>query len=211
MKLLIITALIFLTSFTEPGNDILPKSPLSDYSTAWNDPRFLKCNTAAKAVYLTDMEKELIYVFNMMRMDPKLFNSTVVKQYPDKSYFIYLNEQEEWLSLQETMATLEPLPLLYPDVALSASAKCHAITSGQKGYIGHDRQTSECKKKVLFDAECCDYGRNTPLDIVMGLLIDEGVPGLGHRRACLSPYKKIGVSIQPHKTYGKNAVLDLGW
>jgi hypothetical protein len=210
MKLLLLPALL-ISAFSQTTTDTLSKTPLSEYSTDWNDPRFLKCNTAANTSYLSDMEKELIYVFNMMRMDPKLFGSTVVKQYPGKTALFYLNDLDEYKTLVETLAKTEPLPLLYPDEKLFTSAKCHATISGQKGYVGHDRQTADCKKKTLFDAECCDYGRYTPLDILMGLLIDEGVESLGHRETCLGPYKKIGLSIQPHNSYGKNAVLDFGW
>ena len=211
MKLLTITALFVLSSFSNPVNDQSPKTPLSEYSEAWNDVKFLKCNTAAMTSYLTGEEKELIYIFNMMRMDPQLFCRTVVKLYPNKKGLIYLETLEEYKSLLEDMAEKKPLPLLYPDADLFASAKCHATTSGEKGYVGHERQSAQCRKNKKFDAECCDYGRYTALDILMGLLIDEGVPGLGHRWACLGPYNRIGVSIQPHKSYGKNAVLDFGW
>jgi hypothetical protein len=100
------------------------------------------------------------------------------------------------------------MKLLYPDSLCFEGARCHALSSGIKGYVGHDRLTDECKKKWYYNGECCDYGRSTALDIVMGLMIDENVPSLGHRVICLSFFNSIGVSIQPHKIYGKNAVLD---
>ncbi|MCZ6692800.1 MAG: CAP domain-containing protein, partial [Bacteroidetes bacterium] len=57
--------------------------------------------------------------------------------------------------------------------------------------------------------ENCAYGLYSPLDIVMGLLIDEGVSDLGHRKNILNPdYKVIGVAIRPHKSYGTNCVQD---
>jgi uncharacterized protein YkwD len=44
---------------------------------------------------------------------------------------------------------------------------------------------------------------------VLDLLVDWGVPSLGHRHALLDGYyKKIGVSILPHKTSAHIAVLD---
>ena len=67
---------------------------------------------------------------------------------------------------------------------------------------------SQTKKKWHFNGECCDYGHNNALDIIMSLLIDEGISSLGHRNICLSSYSKIGVAIQPHKLYGYNAVMD---
>jgi uncharacterized protein YkwD len=57
--------------------------------------------------------------------------------------------------------------------------------------------------------ECCYYGVEDAFDIIVDLLIDQGVSSLGHRKICLSPsYTELGVSIQPHKTYSSNTVLD---
>ncbi len=33
-------------------------SPLAAFSSQWNDPKFLKCNTAANITYLSDEEKK---------------------------------------------------------------------------------------------------------------------------------------------------------
>ncbi len=184
------------------------ESPLAAYSPLWNDAKYLKCNTAVRVTYLSEKEKELIYILNLARKYPQLFDSTVVKQYPEKSGAWNLLNIDEYKSLLDTMATIDPLPLLYPDQRCAASARCHAIISGQQGYVGHDRQDAACEKRRYYDGECCDYGHSSPLDILMGLLIDQGVPGLGHRWLCLSDYSLIGVSIQPHKGYDTNAVLD---
>ena len=51
----------------------------------------------------------------------------------------------------------------------------------------------------------------SPLDIVMALLIDKNVPGVGHRKIFLTDYKTVGVSIMPHKTCRNNAVIDFGY
>ncbi len=150
---------------------------------------------------MTDAEKEVIYVLNLARMNPVLFANTVVKKYP-------ANHSDYYTSLLATMLTLKPIKLLYPDSLCFAGALCHAINSGAEGYAGHTRSTEECRKKWYYNGECCDYGHNKPLDIIMSLLIDEDVPSLGHRDICLSGYKKIGVSIQFHKAYRHTAVLD---
>jgi hypothetical protein len=74
--------------------------------------------------------------------------------------------------------------------------------------VGHERKTQDSKLKKHYYGECCDYGHNDALEIVLSLLIDEGIPSLGHRDVCLSNYVKLGVAIQPHKRYGTNTVLD---
>ena len=111
-------------------------------------------------------------------------------------------------SLVDTLLTLSPKQILYPDNDCFISAKSHAYQSGVTGYVGHERKTPDSRSKKHYFGECCDYGHNDPLDIVLSLLIDEGISNLGHRVVCLSDYAKVGVSLQPHKKYGTNAVLD---
>jgi uncharacterized protein YkwD len=190
---------------------ISPVSPLAAYSTEWNNPKYSKYNSAKDVAWLTGPEKEVIYILNLLRANPALFANTVVKQYPVKSGQGYLVNSWYYTSLLDTLKKMRPAGLLKPDITCFNSAKCHALYSGATGYVGHDRTTEECKSKKFFNGECCDYGHDKPLDIVMSLLIDEGVPSLGHRDVCLSAYKKIGVSIQAHQRYGYNAVLDFSY
>lgn len=167
------------------------------------------CNTAEQADYLTSKEKNTIYILNLARQYPQLFLQTVVLPFPDYSAEEKLRQSDYYKSLVATLRQKKPLPILYPDQSLFQSARCHAQTSGQSGYVGHSRQNRTCKDVKRFGGECCDYGSDDPLTIVMDLLIDEGIPDLGHRQILFSPYTKIAVSIQPHKKYRWNAVLDL--
>lgn len=188
----------------------LPPSPLSEFSAEWDEPKYLQCNTAGKTRYMSIKEKEVIYILNLLRTNPELFANSVVKQYPQYSRQLVLQSKPEYKSLLETLLKTSSGPMLDPDSLYYISAQCHAYTSGQTGYTGHDRQDEKCKVKKKFTAECCAYGKETPLSIVMTLLIDDGVPGSDHRKICLAPYKKIGVSIEPHSEYRVNAVLDFG-
>lgn len=148
--------------------------------------------------YMTKKEMEVIQYINVARMYPLWFikfANLLNPKTPNEISLVYK---------LKTMKTI-PEPLL-PDSIQWSNAKCHALTSGIDGYVGHDRRRN-CTKS--FFGECCDYGNDDALEIVKSLLIDEGVPSLGHRTICLDEaYKKIGVSIQPHKEYGVNAVLD---
>lgn len=209
MKFVIASLLIVFASFILPEKEKLTaRSPLGDYSSAWNDPKYLKCNTAANAGYMSANERELIYILNLARINPSLFAGTVVKNYPEKSGKGYLVNSDYYKSLLDTMKKMKPVNLLQPDSLCYTSAFCHAVSAGNAAYSGHDRQTDDCKEKRNFNGECCDYGNEKPLDIVLSLLIDNWVPSLGHRWICLNSYKRIGVSIQPHKGYRHNAVLD---
>lgn len=184
-------------------------SPLATYSNAWNDIKYSKCNTAAYAPYMSSDEKEIIYILNLIRTDPVLFSKTVLKKYPVLSGKEYLLTDEfYYISLVKTLNKMQPLNLLVPDKACFESAQCHATSSGAAGYAGHKRINGNCEKKKTYNGECCDYGNSDPLEIVLSLLIDEGVPSLGHRNLILNSYHKVGVSIKPHKKYGTNAVID---
>lgn len=177
-------------------------SPLAEYSDEWNDPKYEVCNTAANANYMTAREKEIIYILNLARMNPALFSSSVLET--DST-----SDNEYVASLIETMQNLKPRDVLQPNKESFVSAQCHAISSGRAGYVGHNRLSPNCKKVTHFYGECCSYGSSTALDIVLQLLIDDGVPSLGHRKICLDNlYTSVGVSVQPHKKYGTAAVLD---
>lgn len=206
----LVLVLFTATSFVS-GPGTTPVSPLAIYSAEWNNPVYLKCNTAKDANYMTGPEKEVIYILNLLRTNPALFAKTVVKQYPEKSGQGYLVNSWYYTSLLDTLKKIKPIVVLKPDINCFNSAQCHALYAGATGYAGHDRSSAECQSKKYFNGECCDYGNKEPLEIVMSLLIDEGVPSLGHRDVCLSPYKKIGVSIQAHQKYRYNAVLDFSY
>ena len=184
-------------------------SPLAAYSEKWNELKYNACNTAVVSSYMSRKEKEVIYILNLVRTNPALFANTVLKKYPSVSEKDYLTDDVYYYkSLVDTLLTLKPQQLFYPDEKCWRSAQCHAYSSGLSGYIGHQRKTKICKIKKNYQGECCDYGNADPLDIVLSLLIDEGVPSLGHRYLLLNSYSKAGVSIQPHKKYGTNTVID---
>ena len=174
----------------EPVTNMVAASPLSTYSPEWSLAKYSVCNTAANVTYMNAEEKKLIYIINLMRTNPVLFANTVASKYPDSADMTSLKNSAYFKSLLVTLRRQEPLGLLYPDSVCYVSANCHAVTAGKTGYVGHDRQTADCKTKWVFNGECCDYGHNQALDIVMALLIDENVASLGHPIPCMAimPY-----------------------
>ncbi len=61
-----------------------------------------------KLKYMSQAEKELIWILNMARMNPTLFASTVVKKYPDEMDNLWLKNVDEYKSLLDTMSRLKP-------------------------------------------------------------------------------------------------------
>lgn len=163
----------------------------------WNVPEYNGANSAQKEDYLTSEEKLVYYYLNFARLNPKLFADTYLQHLKNsKNYYES--------SLYKELKRLKPLPILKPNRKLFESAQCHAIESGERGYVGHKR----FKCTEYFMGECCSYGESDALVIVTSLLIDQDVKSLGHRKICLGMYTELGVAIRPHKGYEENAVLD---
>lgn len=183
-------------------------NPLGIFSKEWIAEKYSACNTAKEVNYYSTSEKEIIQILNMIRMNPELFLNSVLLNPSSPYYKIQANRNQYDLSLIETLKKIRPnYRLLIPDKNAYISAKCHAEYSGKTGYVGHERINSNCTKD--FYGECCSYGYSDALSILMALLLDYNVPSLGHREICLSTdFSSIGVSIQSHKIYDFNAVLD---
>lgn len=159
-------------------------------------------NSAANASWMSTHDREVIYWLNAARLDPSgFFQRFVAADCARNPTNSYLN------SLKITMNTMKPVAALQPDRTLYEAAMCHARSSGIAGYVGHNRINTQCKK--IYYGECCSYGAKDALNVVIQLLVDEGVPSLGHREICLSAsYTTIGAASATHAQYRTNTVLD---
>jgi hypothetical protein len=192
-----LTAFLFLTLYGFLPKEAKSQDKLPTDFSAWNDPKYFEANSGINEDYLTDEERKVYYYLNLVRMNPKLFAETYL-------FDLKISKDRYESTLYSKLRKLKPLPVLKPNRDLFESAKCHAIESGERGYSGHKRW--KCKEHFM--GECCYYGNSDALEIVTELLIDQGVSSLCHREICLGSYTQLGISIQPHKGYGTNAVLD---
>ena len=196
--------LTFLSGFV-PAQD--EKYPFSK----WDDATLKKANTVEEADYMTAGEKEVIRLCNLARLQPKLFGDTYLQKYIDDNE---LKRSSYITSLFSDLKKAKPLPVFMPQKDLFLSAEEHAIVSGKKGTLGHQNFTKRIKKyapRYASAGENCDYGNDQALDIVMSLLIDEGIADKGHRKNILDPaYNSCGVAIREHKKYEFNAVMNFG-
>lgn len=175
----------------------------------WDQELLEKANTAKDVSYFTEEEKAVVFYCNLVRIDPLLFKNTFMKHYIDSTGI-----SERYVkSLLKTLENLPRMPVLYPSASLYSIAKTHATNYGKQGKTGHgdfnkrfEKYFTNCECEV---AENCYYGVTNAFNMVMELLIDEGVSSLSHRKNMLAPdYRTIGVSISPHKLYEKNCVMD---
>lgn len=175
----------------------------------WDKDVIAKANTAKNADYLSSEEKKVILYTNLARLDGQHFAETFLTTYLQNA-----KPTSYTRSLYRDLKKVSNLPPLMPEKDLYLAANGHALKSGKRGTIGH--QGFDARFKPLMGdynavAENCAYGYDRAIDIVVGLLIDEGIKNLGHRKNMLDPvYNSVGVSIENHKSYKYNCVMDFG-
>lgn len=213
--LYILAPFIFLLSLFTNGE---PETDRSPANAGWTKEMCEKANTARDEKYLSEEEKKVIYYTNLVRTNPKLFAKTYLKNYLDST-------RNQWRkkkyinSLYSDLNKASACPIIEPRRDLYESAKGHAIDMGAHGKIGHETsggdsfqvRIGELKKTYGYVYENCQYGYPDALSIVIDLLVDEDVEDLGHRKTILNKdLRYAGVSIQPHKKFRVNCVIDYG-
>ncbi len=172
-----------------------------------------KANTAKNASYLSKTEKDVILYMNLARLDGNWFIEHV---YNKKTSFVSMFSSSYRKSLVKDLKKVNDHQMLKPASGLTKSARYHAKDMGKKGKTGHNSSdgTSTFKRIKKYAegghmAENCQYGHRAALDIVLDLLVDDGISSLGHRNNILSgSFTHVGVAVEPHKIYGVNCVQD---
>lgn len=201
------TTLLFLFIFGAHWQGVTEKYPFSK----WEPAVLEQANTAAGAHYMSEQEQQVIFLCNLARLNGKLFAETWVKKFYDEHNVKRTSYSN---SLISDLKKVKGLGVLQPAEDLYYAAREHAVSSGKKGTTGHQKFSSRIKKHAPGNnpyGENCSYGFNDALNIVMQLLIDEGISNKGHRKNILhKSYNRVGVSIQKHKKYNYNCVMDFG-
>jgi uncharacterized protein YkwD len=190
--------------------------------------KITELHTASEAAYLTEIEKEIILEINKLRSDParyaeeyiaplaKMFDRKVL-HYPG-DHPLLTNEGVS--AVHECVRELkrqQPLPLMYPSHGLTKAARDHVkdqSKTGKTGHTGGDRSSMRNRVERYGQwqstiAENIAYGAKTARQIVVYLLIDDGVRDRGHRKNMLNPgFKMVGVATGSHPEYGFMSVMD---
>ena len=185
--------------------NVLSSSAQTD---AWTAQQIESADLARHLAGWSDVEKDVVLHTNLVRMYPLKYLKVVVKPWDYPKRYASLDKSNEYYQgLVRELRSRSALDPLKPSAELKASASCFASAQGQTSRTGHDRSRTGCPE--LNTGENCDYGMRTGRDIVMHLLVDEGVPSLAHRENILNPsYRTIGVGHAPHRRYGKMTVQE---
>ena len=117
----------------------------------------------------------------------------------------------------------KPLQPLKWNRELTDAAKYHANDMGPKGLMSHDSSDGttagkridrflQKQNEVAGFGECMSAGMTTGKDVVLQLLIDDGVKSRGHRANMTnSAFQYCGVFTSSHTDYSTITVIDYGF
>ena len=184
----------------------------ADVWDQWDRETIRKANTASAVEYYSEEEKKVVLFMNLARIDGERFANTFLDAYIESSG---TGNNSYVRSLYRDLKNVKDQPLLVPEEDLTSIAQGHANTSGKTGHVGHKNFSKRFEpfmgNPYYNVGENCSYGFSEAFDIVITLLIDDGVKGVGHRKNILNPeFNSVGVAIRPHKRYGFNCVIDFG-
>ncbi len=159
------------------------------------------------------ISEEIIEEMNFARTQPKQYVtqrlSTLYNEKHTDSYFAALDE------VVDQMSRMKAIPELQSAQGLYKCAKDWVDSSGPVGTIGHDpniaaRFQKYCKYTSL--GENCSYGYSTAKEIVIALLVDDGVEDRGHRQNILNAaYTHAGAAVGSHKKYKTMCCIDFAY
>ncbi|MGH2642952.1 MAG: CAP domain-containing protein [Chitinophagaceae bacterium] len=163
-------------------------------------------------------DNAILDYINEMRADPKAFYKKYVEEYirEKKSRRFTYNYTH---SLRKDMLHAEPLPLFQRNSTLRKTAtfqldylaqyKGTRLTHEQ-GNIGFEQRMERAGLHCLAENL---YAADDPkaLDVVLDLLIDQGVPSFGHRKNLMNPmYTHIGIVSETPRGGRMIVVMDFG-
>jgi uncharacterized protein YkwD len=198
---------------------------LASGNKSWNIPEL---NTAYHVNYLTDNEKAVVLEINKLRTNPAAYAEEylvpMLNMYKGKILYMPGNDpiltKEGVVALREAIRDLKnskPVHPLLPDIRLTKASRDHQQEQSRTGQIGHrgsngSRISDRIERHGNWDKRISEnifYGDPDARSVVLHLVIDDGVPGRGHRINFLDPeLRLVGVSCGTHKVYRYMCVMN---
>jgi uncharacterized protein YkwD len=135
-------------------------------------------------------------------------------------YADLLKERKTSPAVKEAIQALQrtsPMAELERSEALESAALDHVRDIGPQGLVQHNgRDGSEPVDRIArhgikrtATAEVISFGPSRARDVIIQLVIDEGVKDRGHRKILLDPdLRYAGAACGPHKVYRTMCVID---
>ncbi|MBL7967891.1 MAG: CAP domain-containing protein [Prolixibacteraceae bacterium] len=184
--------------------------------------------TAKTTSYVDELEREVIHELNKVRSNPKRYAEEYLEELTGAfSGKLYTYPGQETLKSQEGIAPLlecinvlkstEPMQVLNPAKGLTLATEDLLKDQQKNGGIGHitrNGQTPQNRIEKFGEWDICSaeditYGSFDARQIVIALLIDDGVPGRSHRKNILNPcFRFAGIAFGTHPGYQTMCVID---
>ena len=180
-------------------------------------------DTARNVDYLSTVEKDVILEMNKARTNPALYAELYIsprtKKFDGNVYNGSLMTNEGVTVVNECISFMKKaksLSVFTPEKGLSLAAQQHSSTQGETDQTGHtgvdgSDPFTRIKKYGTFKTagENISYGSTNGRDIVVQLLIDDGVSSRGHRKNIMNKdFSSSGVGFtKKHKLYGSVCVI----
>ena len=181
-----------------------------------------RASAATDAEDLSPLEKSVFEELNFARTQPKELAKHLLAMRPHfDGKIMKLPGREAAVQTQEGVAALDeaikhlqtvaPLPPFQRvSAGMSRAARDHVNDSGRRGSIGHDGTDGSTPSSRLSrhgewqrtSGENINYFARDARDCVVQLIIDDGVPGRGHRTNMYKPdFNVVGIASGEHITY----------
>eukprot|EP01104_Vermistella_antarctica_P011154 TRINITY_DN308_c0_g1_i3.p1 TRINITY_DN308_c0_g1~~TRINITY_DN308_c0_g1_i3.p1 ORF type:complete len:369 (-),score=34.98 TRINITY_DN308_c0_g1_i3:64-1170(-) len=177
--------------------------------------------------FFSDVEEGVLKELNHARCNPQSFALYVEgfrTYYSGKNIRvpgeIMIRTEEGVAALDEAVQFLRkqsPVPSLSISKGLSRAALDHVLDTGPTGKISHggndeSQPADRMSRYGTWDITCGEnisFGRGDAAEIVKQLIVDDGVPGRGHRTNIFNPkFRVVGISHGSHKQYDLMCVQD---
>jgi uncharacterized protein YkwD len=206
------------------SNSIPPLSSMPDNSV-W-DQKLL--DTARNVDYLTTKEKDFIYETNKLRSNPlkyaEAYIRTRLNRFAGKVFITGTNVNiltkegvDAYKEAFNVLINTKPLPLQYPSRGISLAARDHAEDMIKNDFMEHEGSNGSdpATRVSAYGIWGKSIGENISLgdsegrEILIDLVVDDGVSDRGHRKNILSSdFKYLGISSLEKKDSKTITVID---
>lgn len=166
----------------------------------------LLCLSAAKADFASDVVREM----NFARTSPSEYADLLEARMRGYSG---CEGSRAVLEAVRFLRRTRPLPPFETSEGLESGALLHVNRQGPTGRTGHGRGPSDRVSNFGRWLGCIGeniyYGRADAREVVMALIVDDGVRGRGHRKNIFeSQFRVAGAATGRHAKYGQMCVID---
>jgi len=169
------------------------------------------------------LESEILKALNQFRADPAGYAAVLRQQrqhyhgnFLERPGQPYLVTHEGVVPLDEAISALQSVHAELDRVTLSRglsrAAADQVLESGQRGLISHGDVEKRMDRYGMWSGaigEVITYGPREAKDVIINLLIDDGVADRGHRKSLLDPrWRYVGIACGFQGRYGTMCVLD---